>query len=85
MFRFELAVPAIRRHFAQKGAHVYRSCTATAATSSVRGSASQAQAQAGAVEKQHEQQILHVVGQKVAYRDRLEREARLLAPRRKKP
>lgn len=83
MFRFELAAPAIRRLFAQKGVHVYRSCTATAATSSVRGSA--AQAQAGAVEKQHEQQILHVVGQKVAYRDRLEREARLLAPRRKKP
>jgi hypothetical protein len=85
MFRFGLAAPALRRLSAQKGAHVYRSCTATAATPSVRGSASQAGAGTGAVEKQREQRILHVVGQKVAYRDRLEREARLLASRRKKP
>jgi len=83
MSRFGLAAPAIRRLSVQKGTHVYRSCIATAARPSVRGSA--AQAGAGAVEKQREQRILHVVEQKVAYRDKLEREARLLAPSRTKP
>jgi len=84
MFRFRLETRAIRL-FAQKDAHFCRrgTATATAATSSVRGSA--AQAQAGTVEKQREQRILHVVEQKVAYKHRLEREARLLASRRRKP
>lgn len=83
MFRFRLAAPAIRRLFAQKVVHVCQRCTATAATSSIRGNA--AQAQAGAVEKQRERRILRLVEQKIAHRQRLEQEARLLAPRRKKP
>ena len=83
MFRFRLEARAIRRPFAQKDVHVCRRCTvaATAATSSVRGNS--AQAQAGTVEKQREQRILHVVEQKVAYKHRLAREARFLAFRRK--
>ena len=85
MFRFRLEARTIRRLFAQKDAHVCRRCTATAttATSSVRGNS--VQAQAGTVEKQREQRILHVVEQKVAYKHRLGREARFLALRPKKP
>ena len=80
MFRFQLEARAIRRLLTQKGIQICRRCTATAAASSVRGNA--AQAQAGTVEKQREQRILHVVEQRAAYKHRLEREARLLAPRR---
>lgn len=78
MFRFRLEAPAIRRILAQKDVYFCRRCTATAPTSSVRGNA--AQAQAGTIEKQREQRILHIVEQRVAYKHRLEREARLLAP-----
>ena len=78
MFRSRLTVPAIRLLSAQRDAYVCLRCAATAATSSIRGNAAQAQAEA--IEKQREQRILHVVEQKVAYRHKLEREARLLGP-----
>ena len=82
MFRSRLVAPATRQLFARKDVHVCRRCAATAATSSIRGNA--AQAQAVAVGKQREQRILHIVEQKVAYRHKLEREARVLALRRRK-
>ena len=83
MFRSWLAAPATRRLFTQKDIHVCWRCAATAATSGIRGNAAQAQAEA--VEKQREQRILHVVEQKIAYRQKLEREACFLAPHRRKP
>lgn len=82
MFRSWLATPATRRLFTQEDAHVRWRCVATAATLNIRGNAAQGQAEA--IEKQREQRILHVVEQKIAYRQKLEREACLLAPHRKK-
>jgi hypothetical protein len=82
MFRSRLAPPATRRLLAQRNVYVCLRCAAAAATSSIRGNAAQAQAEA--IEKQREQRILHVVEQKVAYRHRLEQEARFPAPHQKK-
>ena len=82
MFRSWLATPTTRRLYIQKDVHICWRCAATATTSNIRGNA--AQAQAGAIEKQREQRILHVVEQKIAYKQKLEREACLLALHRKK-
>jgi hypothetical protein len=82
MFRPRLTTPTTRHLFALRDVFICLRCAATAATTSIRGNTAQAQAEA--IEQQPSQRILRVVERKVAYRHKLEQEARLLASRGKK-